>query len=81
MLQANERDSRPETDSRPVGFLRAKPGERGYRVVGHCCSKGVEHGAAVFHVNVWPYAQTCCECGSELVAPKTPAWPVLFNGT
>ncbi len=64
----------------PIGYLYVRPGDAGYSVVGMCCAAKVEHYSPVRRCNVEPYAQHCGECGRELVKPRTPVWPELFDG-
>lgn len=35
--------------------------------------------ARLFHINVFPYSQTCHCCGKKIVEPKTPSWCELFS--
>lgn len=34
----------------------------------------------IYHVNIFPYKQTCFKCGKLLVEPRTATWPELFEG-
>lgn len=78
----------------PIGFLVNLAGEPGYRVA--CADCTASRAKPVYLVNVFPYSQTCCDCGKTLVAGQgcgAPAhkcerhaqgphthWCELFNG-
>ena len=51
----------------PIGFLTYRAGEKGPRVVGHCCASKVETTSPVYPVNIGDYKQSCCECGAVLM--------------
>jgi hypothetical protein len=60
-----------------IGYLL-----EGHKVIGRCCqSLWAPMGATpVYRSNIGHYRQTCCSCGTVLVAPASPAWPELFRG-
>jgi hypothetical protein len=63
----------------PIGYMKVKPREVGWRVVGPCCAVDTDKSRPVLRVNIVPYSQHCCDCGKELV----PGGSIrdLFDGT
>ena len=64
-------------DESKVGYLVTVGQSMG--VVGLCCASGT--GVAIYRENIYPYRQSCANCGQELVLPQTSAWPILFEPT
>ena len=51
--------------SQQVGYLTWHPFDKdGWFVVGSCCASKVKHTSAIYHVNIYPYRQSCCACGN-----------------
>lgn len=70
-------DTRPE---KPIGYLHAPKGERGYRIVGECCkARFAAVYSAVYRVNLAPYRATCFGCGAVLFEGGSRV--ELFDGT
>jgi hypothetical protein len=41
---------------------------------------GIGHYASMlFHINIYPYKQTCHRCGILIVKGRTDLWPDLFS--
>jgi len=61
-----------------IGFLQPLRGK--FRVIGNCCVQKFIPSleTPIFRVNIFPYRQTCFECGARLVNPATDSWPELF---
>lgn len=34
----------------------------------------------IFHINIYPYKQSCATCKKTLVVGQTDSWPELFDG-
>lgn len=65
-----------EQFNEPIGIL-----VNGDTVTCFECETLGEHKVPLYHVNVYPYRQTCAKCGKVLVQPRTSSWPELFTGT
>ena len=66
--------------SQQVGYLTWHPFDKdGWFVVGSCCASKVKHTSAIYHVNIYPYRQSCCACGKVLVEGAK-GWCELHTG-
>lgn len=66
-------------EDRVVGWL--VPSNSAYSVVGECCATPEQRETLtpVWDYNIWPYRQTCMECGRDLVETLD-SMPVLHDG-
>jgi hypothetical protein len=67
-----------DTPNEHIGYLI--PIGQTLGIVGLCCASG-ESGTYVVHDNVFPYRQTCANCGRVIVEGQSPNWPILFEPT
>jgi hypothetical protein len=68
-----------DSTSEQIGYLLPDT----HTVIGLCCQPHAplyEQAVPIFRVNIGSYKQTCSNCGTTLVEPATPAWPILFDG-
>ena len=63
----------------PVGFLKAMPGEKGYRAICKACATGVTHDSPLYPVNIRPYKQSCGICKKKIMSGGSVR--DLFDGT
>lgn len=75
-------DECKEASLTPIGWMFHTG--KGFAVRCHgCAGKNDPHCPSpipVYHANIFPYRQSCFDCGTQLVIPQTDAWCELFTG-